>query len=34
MLEEILGKTIPVLLFFVGVVLALGVSVIFERFRK
>jgi hypothetical protein len=34
MQEEMLSKTIPVFLFFVGVVLAVGVSVIFERFRK
>jgi hypothetical protein len=32
--EEMLSKTIPVLLFFIGVVLAVGVSVMFERFRK
>lgn len=34
MLEEFFGKAVTVILFFVGVVLALGLSVILERYKK
>lgn len=34
MIEEIFGKIVPVLFFFAGLVIALAVSVIFERFRR
>ncbi len=34
MIEEIIGKIVPVLFFFAGLVIALAVSVIFERFRR
>ena len=34
MFEEVLSRSIPILFFFVGVILALGASVLIERFRK
>ena len=34
MVEDFLGKTIPVLFFFVGVVAAIALSILMERYRK
>lgn len=34
MLEDVVSKTIPTVIFFVGVLLALGVSLIIERYKK
>jgi hypothetical protein len=34
MLEEVLKSVLPILFFFVGAVLALGVSLMMEKYRK
>jgi hypothetical protein len=34
MVEDLIKNVLPVLIFFVGVILALGVSLIAERYRK
>jgi len=34
MLEDVLSKTVPSLIFLIGVVIALGVSLLYERYKK
>ena len=34
MFEAVLSKTIPIVVFFIGALVALGVSLILERYKK